>query len=242
MRAVFLVSAAFAACFAAPCAIAQTAAPTAPVAAAAAVRPLQYLDPTEFASANLLPPPPAPGTLLETIDLDAVRRIGAAATPERLAQARWDGDHEDPSAFSAVMGRDLTRLPATMALLTIVQDEVERVAANGKDHFGRVRPYALDPALPHCGNGSKAARAYPSGHAAIGFALSWALARLVPARTPALLARADDYAMSRAICGVHYLTDLSASQVVGTLVADRLLVDSRLAGRVAAARQELLQP
>jgi acid phosphatase (class A) len=239
MRASHLVAAAFAAWLLAPCAMAQSASPAAPVVAAPAARALLYLDPVEFAPANLLPPPPPAGSLVEKIDLETVRRIGAAATPRRLAQANWDGDHEDPSAFSTVMGRDLTALPATMALLTLVQEETDRVAANGKDHFGRLRPYALDPTLPHCGNGSKAARAYPSGHAAIGFALAWTLARLEPAKTSALLERAGDYAMSRVICGVHYISDTSASQAIGTLVADRLMADPRLAEKIAAAHREL---
>lgn len=230
MPATRRVLAAFAACLLAPCApaIAQ------PEAA-------HYIDPAAFVPERLLPPPPAAGSAREKRELDEVRRIVAAASPARLDQARWDGAHEDASAYNAVVGRDLAALPQTAALLAIVTEETEGVVVVAKDHFARLRPYGADPALPHCGkkDATAAPRSYPSGHASIGYAMAWTLVRLMPDRAPAILARADDYAMSRAVCGVHYLSDLEAGHVVGTLIAERLLADPRLAARIAAARTEL---
>ena len=41
------------------------------------------------------------------------------------------------------------------------------------------------------------------------------LAMMLPEKRDAILARADDYAYSRLICGVHYPTDLKRAQIRG---------------------------
>jgi acid phosphatase (class A) len=213
--------------------------PVAPVAAADIVEPLSYLDAAEFAPDRLVPPPPVAGSAEEERELADLRAIIAAATPERLVQAQSDGDHEDPTVFSPIIGRDLSRLPATMALLVIVQQEAERVIDAAKLNFARVRPYGIDPALPHCGSGSNVNKSYPSGHAGFGWSVGWTLARLLPEQASAVLARAHDYGISRELCGVHFASDLEASHVIGVLVSERLLSDPRLSVQIAAARAEL---
>ena len=247
MYAKRLIAATFAACLVVPAAFAQgvpaPATPpvaSVPVAASAAdAARLRWLDPAEFAPDAMFAKPPAAGSVEEQTDLARVRALIAAASPERLVQARWDGEHEDPSAFSEAAGRDLTQLPATMALLTAVEDEVDRVVNTAKIHFARPRPYQVDPGLPHCGKGKTELRGYPSGHAGLGWSTAWTLVRLLPARAPALLARAQDYALSRQLCGSHFSFDLDASHAMAVLAADRLLTDPRLAAQVAAARAEL---
>jgi acid phosphatase (class A) len=65
------------------------------------------------------------------------------------------------------------------------------------------------------------------------------LARLIPEKAPIILARANDYALSREICGVHFPSDTEASHMLATLVADRLLALPALRGKIDAARAEL---
>ena len=244
MYAKRLSAAVFAACFVVSAANAQSVAP-APIqqapdqVAPAAENALRWLDPVEFAPDAMFAKPPARGSVEEQTDLVHIRALIAAASPERLVQARWDGDHEDPSAFSAAAGRDLTRLPATMALLTAVEAEVDRVVKRAKRHFARPRPYQVDPSLPNCSKGKIELTGYPSGHSGLGWSTAWTLIRLLPDRAPALLARAQDYALSRQLCGSHFSFDLEASHAMAVLAADRLLSDPRLAAQVAAARAEL---
>ena len=236
MLALRFSAAVFAVCLVASAAPAL-AAPDAP---ASEDTRLRWLDPAEFAPDAMFAAPPVRGSVEESTDLVRIRALIAAATPERLVQAKWDGDHEDPGAFSTAAGRDLTTLPATMALLTAIEDEVERVVVAAKARFARPRPYQVDPAIPHCGIISKPAlRSYPSGHAGFGWSTAWALARLLPDRAPALLARAQDYALSRELCAAHFSFDLEASHAMGVLAAETLLADPRLAAQVTAARAEL---
>lgn len=200
-----------------------------------------YLNPDDFLPRRTFAQPPVPGSPAEDLELARIKALIAAATPERLEKAKWDGEHEDPSAFNETLGIDLAKLPATWALLTAVQGETAAIIVRGKDTFRRLRPYSVDLNLRTCGKGnpSKAPRSYPSGHAGMGYSVGWALAKLLPPMAPAILSRADDFALSRELCAAHFHSDLEASHVIATLVADRLLADPRLADKVAAARREL---
>lgn len=221
-----------AACLAVPAADAADAPDPAP----------RWLSAQVFAPTHAFAPPPAPGSVEERLDLDRLRALIAATPPARREQADWDGKHEEPAIFDQALGQDLAKLPHTMALLTLVQDEVERVVAQAKHHFRRARPFMVDPALPHCGKGENALKAYPSGHAAFAWATAWTLAQLTPDHAAAVMARAQDYGLSREICGVHYASDVEASHGMATAAAQALLTDPRLAAMVAAARAEWPRP
>jgi acid phosphatase (class A) len=203
-----------------------------------------YLDPAEFDPDRLVPAPPARGSQIEAFELARLHMLIGSASKERLEQAKWDGDREDPSIFNTAIGRDLSKLPKTWALLTAVQNETDYAIGLGKAHFARIRPWGLDASINMCGANTRKnpARSYPSGHAGLGWSVGFILAQLVPAKAPAVLARADDYAISRELCGTHFRSDTEASHAIGTLIASRLLADRRLAPQIAAARAELSQP
>lgn len=205
---------------------------------------LRFLDAADLDPQRLLPPPPSRGSEREKLELQTLHAMIAAATPERLAQAAVDGKNETPSIFSRALGHDLAKLPVTWSLLVTVQDEIKAVVLLSKDFFARPRPYNIDATLPTCGHPdrAKATRSYPSGHAGLGWGVGWFLARLAPDRAPAILARADNYAISRQLCAVRFPSDTEASHVLATVVAERLLNDPRLAPRIAAARAELAIP
>ena len=203
---------------------------------------LRYLDAAMVAPALLLPPPPQPGSAELARELARVRLLGKTASTARYAQARADDSKEDPALFDAAAGRRLEDLPQTYALLKLVQDETEAVVVPAKVWFAQRRPYQIDPTLRHCGAGTQKLTSYPSGHAGFGYSVGWALARLLPARAPQVLARASDYALSREICGTHFHSDTEGSRVIGTVVAERLFADPRLAPMIAAAQRELTRP
>lgn len=171
--------------------------------------------------------------------MERVRALIAGASSERLRTAQWDGEHEEPAAFAEAAGRDFSRLPATSALLETISGEVDRMVHAAKAVFQRPRPYQVDPKLPHCGKGGGKPASYPSGHGGYGWSVGWTLARLIPDRAPAILARAQDFALSREICGVHFASDLEASHAAATAAVEQLLTDPRLDSQVAAARAEL---
>jgi acid phosphatase (class A) len=233
-----------AALFALPVAGAAQAAAVARAAPAHSLKTLHYIPASDVEPDRILPAPPLPGSADEAAELAEVRRIVAAASPGRMAQARVDDEHEDPSIFDAAVGPDFTvkTLPATWALLKAVQNESEVVTGISKKYFHRIRPWGVDATLPNCdaGMGKSAVGSYPSGHSALGYSVGLMLAALIPGRAAAIQARAKDYAISRVICGVHYPSDTEASHVVGVIVTTRILTDARAAPMIAAARAELV--
>lgn len=213
----------------------------APVAQAAETPPPQTTLADELAPRRLLPAPPPRGSQAEALELATLHRLIASASAERIAQAKWDGDHEDATLYNATLGLDLKKLPATWALLAAVQTEASAVTTRAKTTFARIRPYGVDATIPTCApiNPNKAATSYPSGHSTVGYATGWVLARLLPDRAPDILARAQDYALSRQLCGTHFPSDTEASHALATLIADRLMASPRITPMMAAAKAEL---
>jgi len=192
---------------------------------------------------RLLPAPPADGSARQKAELAEVQRIYRTRTPDRLAQAQWDNDHEDLTLYNATLGPafDLARLPATAKLLALVDNDQAIAAGRAKDFFKRTRPWALDPTIRACDYkpNAKTQTSYPSGHATLGYSIGYVLAALMPDKAQTILARADDYAYSREICGDHFASDTEASHVLGTAVAVQILAKPDIAPLFAAARTEL---
>ena len=207
---------------------------------------LHWLDPITFAPERILPEPPAIGSVEERAEMTEILAFAKLTPADRKAQALADGEDETPHAFNVVTGRDLAAMPATAHLLAEIDAEVAAVVDIAKNHFHRPRPYAVDPALVHCGNGSAmgkgAGRSYPSGHSSFAWSTAWVLGDLMPERRAAIFARAEDFGYSRQICAVHFTSDIEAGHVLGVLAAQALLADPRLAHDIAAARAELAKP
>jgi acid phosphatase (class A) len=222
-------------------ALAALAMMNAGAAVTAAPHSLHYLTAEDVAPAGVLPAPPAPGSAQEKAELAEIRAMVASATPERLEQARWDQEHEDPGLFDGILGLELQKLPLTWALLRDVQEEADAAVGQSKVYFHRTRPWGVDPALPSCEHAPehKPTNSYPSGHAILGYSTGYVLARLLPGRAADVLGRAADYATSREICGVHFPTDVDASHALGTLVTIKLMANPAFRARFDAARKEL---
>jgi len=212
-------------------------------AAPHAARALMALTEDQVDPARLLPAPPADGSARQKAELADVQQIYRTRTPERLAQAQWDNDHEDPSAFNATFGPgfDFARLPATAKLLALVDNDQSIAAGRAKAFFKRTRPWALDPSIRQCDYkpNAKPQTSYPSGHATLGYSVGYVLAALMPEKAQIIFSRADDYAYSREVCGDHFPSDLEASHVLGTAVAVQILGKPEIAPMFAAARAEL---
>ena len=175
--------------------------------------------------ALVLPPPPLPGSVQASAEFAELHAIEAARTPAEEADARADGDTKNATIFAVVLGPhfDLAALPATARLMGIVRASEKDVVDRGKAYFKRARPYAIELALKSCKAGGDPGSSYPSGHTTMAFAMGATLARLVPAKADALLARAARYGQSRIVCEQHFRSDVSAGQTLGTLVAERLM-------------------
>lgn len=210
---------------------------------AAAPKPAPLLTPRDLDPALVVPPPPAPDSPQVAAELAELRAAGVARTPATEADARLDGETKNATIFAVVLGPkfDLAHLPATAALMALVRASEKDVVDRGKDHFRRARPYALDPALKACKRNEDPLSSYPSGHTSMAFSMAETLARLVPEKADALLARAARYGQSRIVCEQHFRSDVSAGQMLGVVIAERLMQKPAFRAPFDAARRELVE-
>jgi acid phosphatase (class A) len=218
----------------------------------APTKTLRVLTSDEIDPGRLLPPPPLDGSESQRKELLEVERLVEVRTKERFAQAVWDNEHEDATAFTATIGSgfDLNKLPATAKLLAVVLNDQSVAASAAKVYFHRRFPVAAageavasyhdwscdtDVKKP----ADRPLRSYPSGHATMGYSLGIVLASLMPEKSQAILARAADFAYSREVCGDHYHSDVEASHALGNAVGILLLNNPGLKPQIEAARVEL---
>ena len=109
-----------------------------------------------------------------------------------------------------------------------------------KTFFQRPRPYHSDETIkPACKvKEDRTDDAYPSGHGTTGYLEGLVLTLIVPERRDAILARADDYAHNRLICGVHYPSDIVASKQVAYAAIGIIMNHPQFKKELAAARAE----
>lgn len=213
---------------------------------------LQVLTSAETDPGRLLPPPAPDGSPLQQKELAEVQHLVKTRTPERYAQAKWDNEHEDASAFFAILGPgfDIRKLPETAKLLSVVLNDQSVIASASKVYFHRKAPVAtVVPAVQAYTEWScdadvkkpadRPLRSYPSGHATMGYSLAIVLSALMPEKSQAILARAADYAYSREVCGDHYHSDVEASHALGNALGIMLLNNSTLKPQIEAAKAEL---
>lgn len=198
---------------------------------------LRNIDPV-----RVLPPPPAAGSPQALAELAELHAIEMARSAADETDARADGDTKNGSIFAVALGPrfDLAALPATSALLGMVRATEKATVDRGKDEFKRPRPYIVDPALKSCKRNDDPLSSYPSGHTSMAFSMGEVLAQLVPEKAGPILARAARYGQSRIVCGQHFRSDVSAGQMLGLLIAERLMAEPAFRTAFEAARKELV--
>ena len=80
---------------------------------------------------------------------------------------------------------------------------------------------------------------YPSGHSAIGWGWALILSQLAPERAEEILSRGRDYARSRMVCNVHWMSDTEAGMAAGAAAFAQLQNNALFQATMTAARSEL---
>ncbi|WP_165420248.1 acid phosphatase [Edaphobacter modestus] len=200
-----------------------------------------YVDSALLDVGVFLPEPPAVDSALTKAELAELHRIERVRTPEPMAKALADEGEENMFVFKTVFGPGFTAeaLPVTAALGVHVKNEQSVVGNQLKHSYQRPRPYQTDTTLhPVCALKTEH-DSYPSGHGMTGYLEAFTLAEIVPDKRTEILARADDYALNRLVCGVHYPSDIEASRRVAYVVFGYMLATPRFQRDLAAAREEI---
>jgi acid phosphatase (class A) len=194
-------------------------------------------------AASILPTPPPNNSVKTRAELAELHRIQETRSPAQIAHAQADDTEESMFLFADVLGPKFNRtsLPLTALLSDHVKANESVIVNPAKNFFQRPRPYQLDATLrPVCKTTeNRADYSYPSGHGTTGYLEALVLIRLIPEMRDAILTRADDYAHSREVCGVHYASDEAASKLVAHAIIGLMFNCPDFVAELEAARTEL---
>lgn len=199
-----------------------------------------FVAPAQSHAFDILPTPPAADSETTKAELAELHRLEAARTEAEAENAKWDDEHENVFLFKGVLGDKFTKenLPALEAFAARVRSDEGVNSGVAKEGFHRVRPYNFDKTLhPVCKTKTKD-DSYPSGHATSGYLLALTLVDMLPEKRDAILARAEEYAHNRLVCGVHYPSDLPASKLVAYTVHAIMEVNPQYQKELAEAKAE----
>ncbi|MCP9773321.1 phosphatase PAP2 family protein [Synechococcus sp. Tobar12-5m-g] len=155
--------------------------------------------------------PPTTGSKEEEADLAILRWNERTRTSTGVLHS-WRFLSLSLSSFDAAIGADLLKTAPTLSAgLPTFLKRIDQVKDQLKDSLARPRPYVshgeFRPCLPPENSFS-----FPSGHATWYAAAGLLLADLLPQRRERLLDTALQGGYSRTYCGVHYPSDVLASQ------------------------------
>jgi len=199
-----------------------------------------YLTQKQLDIIPFLPTPIANGSADDRAQQTLVIAAQKAATPERIALANSDAEETVYAMFSTVLGADFK--PANLPLFTSMFERMgeteDAVVDPVKAYFGRTRPFLNNPDIKPLVKPSKSG-SYPSGHTSRSTMMAIVLSSMLPEKRAALFVRANEYAESRVIGGMHYPNDLDAGRRAGSAMAATLLASPTFNTDFEAARAEV---
>jgi acid phosphatase (class A) len=191
---------------------------------------------------QILPAPPANDSVRGKAELAEVHRIQETRTAAEIAHAKADDAEEDMFIFKDVMGEKFTaaNLPATALLSAHMHNDEGIVVNPAKQFFAKRRPFHFDATVkPVCKTNSNVDDfGYPSGHGTTGYLEALVLVQIAPEKRDAILDRADDYAHSRVVCGVHYPSDGQASKLTAYAMMGIIMNNPEFRKELEAAKAE----
>jgi acid phosphatase (class A) len=189
----------------------------------------------------LVPEPPSVSSSITRDELKELHRLEHERTAAQTEAAKADDVEQDIFVFRTVFGSSFTaeNLPILARLSAAIHAEEGIASTPLKTAFARPRPYQADSTLHPVCKVTTEPNSYPSGHALSGYMLAFAMVEIAPEKKSAILARADDYAHNRLVCGVHYPSDLEASRQLAAVIFGSMSTNPVFRKDLGAARDEL---
>ncbi|WP_406857560.1 phosphatase PAP2 family protein [Alsobacter sp. KACC 23698] len=187
-----------------------------------------------------LPRPVQAGSEADKAQQAEVLAVQKAASPERIALAAADGEETVFDMYARVFGPDFKPevLPRTAHLFGRVGESEDASVDPAKPFFGRVRPYLANPQIKPLAKASKSG-SFPSGHTTRVTAVAVILTMMAPEKRDEIWSRAEEYAESRIVAGLHYRADIEAGFRTGSALAAAIMANADFRADYPAARAEL---
>jgi len=196
---------------------------------------------------TLIPLPPEIGSTALAHDKEINQAMLELKGTERWHLAISDADLKFPhaaGAFSCAMNVEITEqdMPNLYMLLRRSATDAGLSTFMAKKKYQRARPFMINNQATCDQKKEKHLRtsgAYPSGHSAIGWAWALILSELLPEKSDAILARGRAFAQSRAVCNVHWQSDIANGSIIGAAAYSKLHSSELFQSAIAAAKIEL---
>ncbi len=211
----------------------------APMAVQARSAATPFLTAAELDLAHFLPSPPTPTSAKTKAEIAELLVLQSRRRPERVERAKADAEEGIVRFWPTVSTTVAPDLSATAqqffdAVLATEGAIVDPV----KILYARPRPHMTNPRVKPVVRRSTTG-AWPSGHAASGWLMAIVLADMLPEHRQALFERADDYAESRLVAGIHHRSDVIVGRQAGALIALALQRNPEFLKQQAMVRTEL---
>lgn len=195
---------------------------------------------------TFLTPPPQDNSALSIADVEIFGQTRSLEGSERWRMAQQDIEvsyEAQLEIFSCALDAqfDAEETPILSRLMSRTMADLGPMIGGSKSTYQRARPF-LSYEGPICSMTTSehaATDSYPSGHAALGWFYALVLAEVEPSRAAQILARGRAYGESRAVCGVHYVSDIEGGRMLATGLVAALNGNAEFLSEVAAARREL---
>jgi acid phosphatase (class A) len=211
------------------------------VAAPAMAGEPPYLTAAKLDVRIMLPPAVVAGSAQDKAEQEAVIAAQKAASPERIKLAAADADETIYDMFARTLGAGFAKanMPKADVFFERAGESEDEVVDPAKPFYGRVRPYLANPeAIKPLVKASKSG-AYPSGHTTRVTMMAVIMTAMLPEKRDAIWARAEEYAQSRVIGGMHYPNDLEGGKKVGTAMAAVMFADPAFRADFEVAKGEV---
>lgn len=221
---------------------------TAGAAPAREERPAGYLAPAALPdSLVLLPPPPAPDSAEAAAERAYFLETRALAGTPRWRQAADDAEafgDKAHASFACAAGVAITvkETPTLSRMLDRMTVDAGQSVGGAKTTYSRPRPLVGHDDAPICVPREawmQTNPSYPSSSAAAGWAWALVLAELLPKTATPIIRRGLAAGESRAICGLHWPSDVAAGRTMGAALVARLHADPAFLKDLETAKAEL---
>ena len=199
-----------------------------------------FLVPGKIDPQALIPPPPAPDSLVEHAEIEVLLNLQIARTPTQVAQARKI-QSEDVFVFgSDVVGDWFTasNLPKTAKFFAQLKEDFTPLGHLTKKTFNRRRPPFQDPRIKPCVEFSDTS-SYPSGHSTQSAVWAALLSVVFPDQASGFAERAAETRWARVVGGAHHPTDVEAGRILGEAEARELLKNPEVQKALAELQAEV---
>ena len=172
----------------------------------------------------MLPPPPEEGSAAFAHDLEVSSANLELQNTDRWTQAAVDANLAFPGAldsYNVLLPLPVTEENTPYLYLLLRRSVTDAILSTytAKAYYKRERPYMVNgqpTCIPVEEDPPEEDGAYPSGHAALGWAWALILAEVYPEQAEAILLRGREFGESRIVCNVHWYSDVVAGRFMGS--------------------------